>query len=135
MRKYSLGSYKCKCSDGYSGDGYNCFDKDEIALSSNSCGNNQNCVNTIGSLNCFCVDIDECKIMHANQMHDAMQNVLIPVVVTLAAFTMDSEVTESLAMISMNVKLPCTTVILLRNASILLVDLLVNVMRDGKAMT
>eukprot|EP00933_Yihiella_yeosuensis_P048548 TRINITY_DN447_c2_g1_i1.p1 TRINITY_DN447_c2_g1~~TRINITY_DN447_c2_g1_i1.p1 ORF type:complete len:1116 (-),score=225.21 TRINITY_DN447_c2_g1_i1:116-3463(-) len=69
------GSYICRCQDGYSGNGVNCANVNECALSTHTCPLNTKCTDTVGSFTCeckpgfknltsalnlTCVDIDEC---------------------------------------------------------------------------
>ncbi|XP_062417347.1 nidogen-2 isoform X2 [Pungitius pungitius] len=66
--------FLCQCATGYRGDGRNCYDVDECAEGSSSCGAHAQCVNLPGSHSCqcqggfefgfdrrTCVDIDECS--------------------------------------------------------------------------
>ncbi|XP_040027562.2 nidogen-2 isoform X2 [Gasterosteus aculeatus] len=66
--------FLCQCATGYRGDGRNCYDVDECAEGSSSCGAHAQCVNLPGSHSCLCqggfefgfdrrscVDIDECS--------------------------------------------------------------------------
>uniref|UniRef100_A0AAQ4RCJ5 Nidogen 2 n=1 Tax=Gasterosteus aculeatus aculeatus TaxID=481459 RepID=A0AAQ4RCJ5_GASAC len=66
--------FLCQCATGYRGDGRNCYDVDECAEGSSSCGAHAQCVNLPGSHSCqcqggfefgfdrrSCVDIDECS--------------------------------------------------------------------------
>ena len=46
------GSYRCQCTDGYHGDGINCYDDDEC--SNGPCRRKAVCSNTEGSYNCRC---------------------------------------------------------------------------------
>uniref|UniRef100_I3K1N7 Nidogen 2 n=1 Tax=Oreochromis niloticus TaxID=8128 RepID=I3K1N7_ORENI len=67
-------AFQCQCATGYTGDGHNCYDIDECAEGSGTCGDNSECVNLPGSHRCHCqtgyefsydgrtcVDIDECS--------------------------------------------------------------------------
>ncbi|CAH3133263.1 unnamed protein product [Porites lobata] len=67
-----MGSYKCSCNAGYTGDGKPCNDIDECSTSSHSCDVNAVCSNTVGSYarackagftgdGKTCSDIDECS--------------------------------------------------------------------------
>jgi hypothetical protein len=68
-----IGTFKCVCKSGFTGDGTTCTDVDECAKSSTyDCHPDANCVNTIGSYKCICKDgflgngtacaeIDECQ--------------------------------------------------------------------------
>ena len=47
----TVGSYTCKCQNGFAGDGHDCVDVDECSTS-NICGENEHCLNTIGSYVC-----------------------------------------------------------------------------------
>ncbi|EGW10408.1 Pro-epidermal growth factor, partial [Cricetulus griseus] len=49
------GGYVCRCSEGYEGDGTDCFDIDECQQGMHSCGENANCTNTEGGYNCTCL--------------------------------------------------------------------------------
>ncbi|XP_073252205.1 uncharacterized protein [Porites lutea] len=68
----TVGSYKCSCNAGYTGDGKPCNDIDECSTSSHSCDVNTVCSNTVGSYTCACKagftgdgktcsDVDECS--------------------------------------------------------------------------
>ncbi|KAM9305532.1 uromodulin-like [Gastrophryne carolinensis] len=72
-------SYSCVCNDGFSGDGYSCYDTNECYYY--SC-NNGYCVNTFGSYYCSCysgytfdiynktcVDINECLNSSLSNCH------------------------------------------------------------------
>ncbi|XP_066023636.1 uromodulin-like [Pocillopora verrucosa] len=51
----NVGSYRCKCKEGFSGDGQTCSDIDECALDHNNCTKaGAICTNTVGSFNCTC---------------------------------------------------------------------------------
>ncbi|KAL9963328.1 hypothetical protein ACROYT_G032520 [Oculina patagonica] len=52
--KNTLGSYRCLCNPGFSGDGKTCSDVDEC-LGSFSCHAQARCVNVPGSYNCRCL--------------------------------------------------------------------------------
>ncbi|PFX13942.1 Fibrillin-1 [Stylophora pistillata] len=52
--KNTLGSYRCFCRAGFSGDGHTCKDVDECNGSNPVCDVNADCKNTIGSYSCFC---------------------------------------------------------------------------------
>ncbi|KAI3368749.1 hypothetical protein L3Q82_025735 [Scortum barcoo] len=65
------GSFKCRCRDGWVGDGIKCVDQDECSAEDHSCNPNADCVNTPGSYRCTCKegfngdgfscsDMDEC---------------------------------------------------------------------------
>ena len=69
----TVGSYRCSCIPGYSGDGKVCTDVDECGTSAHNCSDHAHCNNTIGSYHCRCVegfqgngmsckDVDECKL-------------------------------------------------------------------------
>ncbi|AWO95644.1 putative nidogen-2 [Scophthalmus maximus] len=47
-------AFQCQCATGYRGDGRNCYDVDECAESSSSCGAHAQCVNLPGSHRCQC---------------------------------------------------------------------------------
>ncbi|CAD6187998.1 unnamed protein product [Caenorhabditis auriculariae] len=62
----------CKCSQGWRGDGFRCYDVDECAVTASVCGNHSTCSNTDGGFECTCVggfrsedgdcvDVDECR--------------------------------------------------------------------------
>ena len=63
-----------------------------------------------------------------------MQFSLIPLVVFYVSVKMGSEVMALVVMISMNVKVVCTTAIWLQNVATSLVVLHANVMKDGKVI-
>ncbi|XP_061909994.1 nidogen-2 [Entelurus aequoreus] len=67
-------AFQCRCATGYKGDGHNCYDVDECAEGSATCGAHSQCVNLPGSHRCqcqsgyefgfdgrTCVDVDECR--------------------------------------------------------------------------
>ncbi|KAM3585503.1 uncharacterized protein V6R79_019324 [Siganus canaliculatus] len=67
-------AFQCQCATGYRGDGRNCYDVDECAEGTSSCGPHSQCVNLPGSHRCqcqsgfelgfdgrTCVDVDECS--------------------------------------------------------------------------
>ncbi|XP_030580184.1 fibrillin-2-like isoform X2 [Archocentrus centrarchus] len=47
------GSFKCRCRDGWVGDGFKCVDTDECTHNTNLCENSQ-CTNTPGGYRCEC---------------------------------------------------------------------------------
>ncbi|XP_025758764.1 nidogen-2 isoform X4 [Oreochromis niloticus] len=47
-------AFQCQCATGYTGDGHNCYDIDECAEGSGTCGDNSECVNLPGSHRCHC---------------------------------------------------------------------------------
>ncbi|XP_068954093.1 fibrillin-1 isoform X2 [Petaurus breviceps papuanus] len=72
--KNTMGSYRCLCKEGYTGDGFTCIDLDECSENLNLCGNGQ-CLNAPGGYRCecdmgfvpsadgkACEDIDECSL-------------------------------------------------------------------------
>ncbi|XP_044129853.1 uromodulin-like [Bufo gargarizans] len=78
--------YTCVCNEGFSGDGFSCYDIDECSsygyYSSGKCGSHGYCVNTYGSYycNCYtgytwdnatCVDVDECSSPSLNNCDPA----------------------------------------------------------------
>nr|XP_058960210.1 putative lysozyme-like protein [Pocillopora verrucosa] len=52
--KNTLGSYRCSCRAGFSGDGHTCKDVDECSSSPSLCTSYADCENTIGSYRCSC---------------------------------------------------------------------------------
>ncbi|XP_072255006.1 uncharacterized protein [Pyxicephalus adspersus] len=52
----TIGSYKCRCSDGYISISSTCVDKNECNETKNICGHNAKCENTVGSYKCNCLD-------------------------------------------------------------------------------
>lgn len=56
----SMGSYECKCLEGYKGDGFVCVDKDECNLNDHEnsvkCPLNSKCVNHEGNYECVCYE-------------------------------------------------------------------------------
>ncbi|XP_075052920.1 uromodulin-like [Mixophyes fleayi] len=80
--KKDLLSYRCVCNEGFSGDGYSCYDINECDFNynwTNPCSNGY-CINTYGSYNCVCssgyilenktcVDVDECSRTELNSCH------------------------------------------------------------------
>lgn len=43
------GSYSCRCSDGFAGNGFTCLDINECLTNNGGCDKNAQCVNTDGS--------------------------------------------------------------------------------------
>ncbi|XP_056392642.1 uromodulin-like [Hyla sarda] len=75
--KKDLLDYTCICKEGFSGDGFSCYDINECYSGPYPC-NVGYCVNTYGSYNCVCpsgyswqnkscVDIDECSARELNR--------------------------------------------------------------------
>lgn len=55
----TMGSYKCRCEDGYSvkpDEGPGCTDDDECLMGSHTCDPNAECNNTVGGHECKCRD-------------------------------------------------------------------------------
>ncbi|CAH3165937.1 unnamed protein product, partial [Porites evermanni] len=50
----TVGSYKCTCKAGYSGNGRKCVDIDECTSKTHNCDRNALCKNTEGSFTCTC---------------------------------------------------------------------------------
>ncbi|XP_069568837.1 nidogen-2 isoform X4 [Brachyistius frenatus] len=74
-------AFQCQCATGYRGDGRNCYDIDECAEGTSTCGAHAQCANLPGSHRCqcqsgyefgydgrTCIDIDECSssLCHIN---------------------------------------------------------------------
>ncbi|KAJ8411886.1 hypothetical protein AAFF_G00155240 [Aldrovandia affinis] len=66
--------FLCQCAAGYRGDGRSCYDVDECAEGTATCGAHSQCANLPGSYNCqcrsgyqfgfdgrTCIDVDECR--------------------------------------------------------------------------
>jgi hypothetical protein len=51
-----IGSYKCRCKEGYHGNGVFCQDIDECDQRMATCPSNSHCLNTPGSYVCDCSD-------------------------------------------------------------------------------
>lgn len=58
-----IGSFECKCLNGYTGDPYQndprqggCIDVDECKVSPPDCGSNAECTNTVGNYTCNCIN-------------------------------------------------------------------------------
>nr|XP_058958110.1 adhesion G protein-coupled receptor E5-like [Pocillopora verrucosa] len=77
----TIGSHRCSCKAGFTGNGKKCVDVDECTSTIPVCDVNAECVNTISSHSCLCkagftgngkkcVDFDEC----ANKSHDCDVN-------------------------------------------------------------
>jgi hypothetical protein len=69
-------SGKCKCDDGYTGDGESCADVDECAKDNGGCDPNADCVNSDGGFSCkcqpgkVCAAVDECANPSMNDCAD-----------------------------------------------------------------
>jgi len=52
----NIGSYECKCKNGFNGTGKNndCYDLDECKTNMNDCHENSDCLNIVGSYECVC---------------------------------------------------------------------------------
>ena len=69
-----IGSYKCECLHGYSGDGFQCTDINECQLNLDSdfkinCQVNSQCINTPGGYKCECLGgykLEESKCVGKN---------------------------------------------------------------------
>lgn len=77
----TIGSYECRCLDGFYSDPTTklCIDINECASAITPCANNAICLNSVGSFSCqcnsgytwstakkICVDIDECAASNIN---------------------------------------------------------------------
>ncbi|KAJ8304383.1 hypothetical protein KUTeg_017966 [Tegillarca granosa] len=69
----TIGSYKCDCKPGYTGDGFTCRDSNECTRNNGGCDIDATCINTPGSFRCVCDegfsgdgfecrDVDECSL-------------------------------------------------------------------------
>ncbi|CAH3196204.1 unnamed protein product, partial [Porites evermanni] len=78
----TIGSYSCRCSVGYTGDGLLCRDVDECS-SGHQCDSSATCCNADGSYTCTCNsgftgdgrtcrDVDECSL----NTHDCHSNAI-----------------------------------------------------------
>ena len=74
----TVGSFKCKCGEGFRSEGKSCEDVDECKEGLDTCDKDKVCVNTIGSFTCqcpagyesmgeHCFDVDECVADKLNE--------------------------------------------------------------------
>ncbi|CAC5378602.1 FBN2_3 [Mytilus coruscus] len=77
----TIGSFKCDCRPGYSGDGFTCRDVNECTRNNGGCDIDATCVNVPGSFRCVCDDgyagdgfhcrdVDECTVDRLSCQND-----------------------------------------------------------------
>ncbi|XP_065831446.1 platelet-derived growth factor receptor alpha-like isoform X2 [Oscarella lobularis] len=93
-----IGSYQCRCMNGFFGDGLNCADLDECSRKeANNCHDYATCHNTFGSYQCRCMngffgdglnctDLDECSRngTHCQDSQISQLAIILSVVVSFA---------------------------------------------------
>ena len=52
----TIGSFRCRCNDGYAGDGMTCVNFNECSTGSHNCPANSNCIDKKGHYACDCID-------------------------------------------------------------------------------